>query len=447
MKKLICAVMTFALLMHCVVFSSFASAEENVLKIAVISESYAQNLTLEEAFFESNPNATIEYRLYTEEQFNVMMLTGKMGCDLVILPYNYALNLAEKGHLTPVDQALGLDGYPEQLLDVSQLLTTEAGIFGLPVHVWQTCWVWDISAGKKAGIDMPQNDWTWADYAACARNFPKDIDGDGKADVYLMRGGCLSAYPAFQNVNTGLFEQYVGAYDEFDTFAEKYLPLFREILVSDALLALDDTSGAAAVIQGKYSGNPIALIDADIERSDTFAVTMYIEGQEGYRFVTPPLLDAGNVAYKGNMSVCAMPKSAANKDLAKAFLRAMISDRALDYAFFGKDEFLVGKNPPKYAYIDDEGRFFPQFEAQGKANIYRVSAGRDIPVLSFAYSDEAYALAQDFREKLSIDTIPMSRDFYDAAWTYFQDWYLGSMSDEELTRNMQYLFALAKGVR
>ena len=84
---------------------------------------------------------------------------------------------------------------------------------------------------------------------------------------------------------------------------------------------------------------------------------------------------------------------------------------------------------------------------QNNALVYRVSAGRNISVISFVYSKAAFAKSQDFREKLSIDTFLMGRDFYDSAWSYFQAWYYGHIDDVELIRNMQYLFGIAGGIR
>ena len=448
MKRIICGILVFVVLLGC---QAFALAEEEILTIAVVTASDAMNLPAEEAFFKRYPSAVIEYRLYTEEQLNTMLITGTSEFDLAILPYQTLLNMAKKGYLASVDQVLEQDGYPAQLIDLSDLLTIDDWVFALPVSVAQQFWIWDEDIAAQAGVSMPEGDtWTWVDYAEYAKQFPKDTDGDGKADTYLMYGSCLPAYPSFRDVNLNMFTQYAAQYADFEAFGERYLELFRKNITGEALLDMEDDSDAAfeVLIREASAANPIDILNispAD-EQSDSITFSQTGE-QSGYRFLLPPLLDEGHVAYVGAMSACGMLKQAGRADLATAFLQAMVSEDALDYGTFAVNEQLVSQDPPKYMYFDENGNCTPAFSNQNDALAYRVSAGRNIPVVSFVYSESAFAVSQDFREKLSIDTFLMGRDFYDSAWAYFQEWYDGRMDDAELVRNMQYLFGIARGIR
>lgn len=234
MKRIFYGIMVAILLLHCCVF---ALAEEEVLTIAVLYSSDAENLPAEEAFFKRYPNAVIEYRLYTEEQLNTMLMTGTAEFDLAILPYQNMLNMAKKGYLTSINEVLGQDEYPEQLVDWSNLLTIDDWIFALPVSVAQQFWIWDENVATKAGLSMPEgNMWTWEDYANYATKLPKDTDGDGIADVYLMYGSYLLEYPLFRKVNLNMFTQYTVHFTDFDVFGAQYLDLFKEVLTGDALL-------------------------------------------------------------------------------------------------------------------------------------------------------------------------------------------------------------------
>lgn len=448
MKRIICGILMLAMLLSC---QAFALAEEDVLTIAVVSASDALNLPAEEAFFKRCPDAVIEYHLYTEEQLNTALITGTTEFDLAILPYQTLLNMARKGYLASVNQVLEQDGYPTQLLDLSDLLTIDDWVFALPVSVAQQFWIWDEDIAAQAGVSMPEKDaWTWADYAEYARQFPKDTDGDGTADTYLMYGSCLPAYPSFRNVNLNMFTQYAAQYTDFEAFGEQYLDLFRENITGEALLDLADDADAASevLIREASAANPIDILDGEPADESSDLITFSQMGeQSGYRFLPPPLLDENRVAYAGSMSACGMLKQAERADLAAAFLQAMVSEDALDYGTFAVSEQLVTKNPPKYMYFDENGNCTPAFSNQDDALAYRVCAGRDIPVISFVYSEAAFAASQGFREKLSIDTFLMGRDFYDSAWAYVQEWYDGRMDDAELVRNMQYLFGIAGGIR
>ena len=438
MKRIICGIIVSAILLNCHIF---ALAEDDVLTIAVVTESDAMNLPAEEAFFKRHPNAVIEYHLYTEEQLNTMLITGTSEFDLAILPYQIMLNMAKKGYLTSLDQVLEQDDYPVQLIDLSDLLTIDDWVFALPVSVAQQFWIWDEEIAAQIGISMPEEDaWTWADYAEYAKNFPQDTDSDGKADTYLMYGSCLPAYPAFHNVNLNMFTQYAARSTDFEAFGERYLELFKETLTSDALLDMEDNSDVApeVLIREASADNPIGIMTESL---------VEVEEQSGYRFLTPPLLDDNDISYVGSMSACGILKHAKREDLASSFLQGMVSEDALAYSTFSLDTQLVSKERPKYAYFDESGSFAPNFVNQNNARSYRVAAGRNIPVISFLYSQEAFEKSQVFREKLSVDTFLMGRDFYDSAWANFQEWYYGHIDDAELVQNMQYLFGIARGIR
>ena len=367
-----------------------------------------------------------------------MLITGTTEFDMAILPYQTLLNMAKKGLLAPVSQAIDQSAYPDQLIDMSELLTIDDWVFALPMNIAQTFWIWDESIAAQAGISYPEEAaWSWEDYAELANQFPRDADGDGMADIYLMYGSYLPAYPAFESVNLNMFTQYAAQQSDFAAFAEQYLELFREILVSDALLNINEDTGSFCVlIQEASADTPLDIMNGSL-----------VEEQGGFRFLAPPLLDSRNIQYAGSMSACAMMKNADRNDLAAAFLRAMISEDALHYGVFRKNTRLISRNPPKQMYFDENGDFEPVFMEQDGRNAYRVAAGRDIPVISFVYSDDAFALSQDFRAKLTIDTFLMGRDFYDAAWANFQEWYVGHLNNEQLIEGMEYLFGIARGQR
>lgn len=448
MKRIICGILVFVALLNSPVF---ALAENDVLTIAVVAASDALNLPAEEAFFKRFPNAVIEYRLYTEEQLNTTLIAGTPEFDLAILPYPLLLNMAKKGYLAPVDSALGSSGYPSQLLDLSDLLTLDDRVFALPVSVAQTFWIWDADAAALIGLSMPEADaWTWADYAEYAKKLPQDADGDGNADTYLMYGSCLPAYPAFHNVNLNMFTQYAAQFSDFEAFGDQYLDLFREIITGDALLDMSAPSDAASevLIREASAANPIDILNLSLADDSSESIQFSQTGeQSGYRFLPPPLLDESSPRYAGSMTACGMLKHARREDLASAFLQGMVSEDALDYGTFAGDDQLVSSEPPKHLYFDESGSFAPAFTNQDHALAYRVSAGRSIPVVSFAYSRAAFAKSQKFREKLSVDTFLMGRDFYDSAWSYLQEWYNGHIDDAALVQRMQYLFGVARGIR
>ena len=101
-----------------------ATAEETEqrLVIAITSEEDALYLPIEEAFFKANPGVTIEYRLYSSNQLNSLLMTNQADFDIIISGYTRMIDMAEKDYLLTLDQ-IGMETYPAELLDVSELLT------------------------------------------------------------------------------------------------------------------------------------------------------------------------------------------------------------------------------------------------------------------------------------------------------------------------------------
>lgn len=184
MNKLLSGILVLVLVFFCCSVTGFA--ENETLVIAVVQSTDAMNIPVEEAFFKAYPNASIEYHLYTENQLNTMLITNTSEFDLVILPYPNLLNMAKKGYLVPMEQILGLRDYPESLIDLSDILTLGSEVFALPVSIAQQFWIWDANIAEQIGISYPADAWIWADYIEIAKCFPKDINGDGRRESYLM---------------------------------------------------------------------------------------------------------------------------------------------------------------------------------------------------------------------------------------------------------------------
>ena len=84
MKRFISFV-TYLLLLAGIPFCTFAEDQPERLIIAMINyETGAQNFSIEEAFFKAHPNATIEYRIYSSEQFNGVLMNGQCDFDLAL---------------------------------------------------------------------------------------------------------------------------------------------------------------------------------------------------------------------------------------------------------------------------------------------------------------------------------------------------------------------------
>ena len=75
-----------------------AEAAEQRLVIAITSEESALNLPLEEAFFKANPGVTVEYRLYSSNQLDSLLMTNQADFDMIILGYAGLMDMVEKDY-------------------------------------------------------------------------------------------------------------------------------------------------------------------------------------------------------------------------------------------------------------------------------------------------------------------------------------------------------------
>lgn len=414
-------------LLLCVLFLTFpasaALAEESEhLVIAIINyEHEAENFPIEEAFFKEHPNATIEYRLYTSEQFNAVLMNGQCDFDLAVATYSLERAMLERGYIQTLD-TIGLTEYPEQLIDLSHLLMVDGKLIGIPLWEVQECYFWDTGLARKAGVSYPASAgyWTWEDFAELCRQLPKDTDGDGEPDVYLMYGSSLADCPYLQNVNPDMILNYLPLHaDDMDLFFTEYFDLFRETFTSDALLKFDRSETKKYVIISYSSGlNPIA-------QTGTLMPIPVFSADEDYQM--------------GGVTSLVLMQNAPHAELAADFLHAALSDEALSL-FFGDDTRLMAKKAPTKV-VTNLGTLKPVFSDVDGIKTAYVAAGRRY--FTRAYSAGGYSKAQAFRAKLFASTFPGTSDFYGAVWSYLQEWYLGHISDAELQESVTYLVEMA----
>ena len=329
--------------------------------------------------------------------------------------------MLERGYIQTLD-TIGLMEYPEQLIDLSHLLMVDGKLIGIPLWEVQSCYFWDAVLARKAGISYPASAgyWTWEDFAELCRQLPKDTDGDGEPDVYLMYGTMLADCPYLQNVNPDMILNYLPLHaDDMDTFFTEYFDLFREIFTSDALLAFDRSETKKHVLISYSSGlNPI-------DRAGTLMPIPVFSADEDYQM--------------GGVSSLVLMQNAPHAELAADFLHAALSDEALSL-FSGDETRLMAKKAPTKR-VTNQQTLKPVFSDVNGIKTAYVTAGRRY--FTSIYSAGGYSKAQAFREKLFESTFPGKSDFHGAVWSYLQEWYLGHISDAELQESVTYLVEMA----
>lgn len=454
-----------------------ATAEETEqrLVIAITSEEDALYLPIEEAFFKANPGVTIEYCLYSSNQLNSLLMTNQTDFDMIITGYAGLMDMVEKDYLLTLDQ-IGLEAYPAELLDMSELLMYNEKLFALPISIGQEAWFIHYELSEQNNIEYPAKDgaWTWDEYLEFSKRFPILFGKNREKNLYMMTGASLLDYPALQNVQVDMFLNYLALYpNEINRFFTDYFPTFRQVLKSDALMPrkLDEsgilrenrTNDVLMVITS--ADNPIGMMQSFMAREgylDTLAlmhdpnltfsggpteeeiVNEILPSLNSWMLLPVPVFDKNDVRYLGYMTACGIMKNAPHKELAAKFIEAMYSEEALDTGVVMGETAFIGRECPSQLILDKYA-YYPVFMDENGTQVYTVEAGRSFEYIPFTsmYAEHMYYEAQEYRSHLAVTRFHAQRDFYNAVWSYLQEWYLGHISDAELQESVTYLVEMA----
>lgn len=453
-----------------------AEKTEQRLVIAITSEEDALNLPIEEAFFKNNPNVTIEYRLYSSNQLNSLLMTNQADFDIIISGYTRMMDMAEKDYLLTLDQ-IGLEAYPAELLDVSELLTYNGKMFALPISIGQEAWFIHYELSEQNNIEYPAKDgvWTWDDYLEFSKQFPLTFGENGEKNLYMMTGTSLLDFPSLQNIQIDMFLNCLKLYpNDIERFFTDYFPTFRQTLKSDALLPMEldesrleraeRTNDLLVVTTG--DDNPIVLMQSCMTREGylntlelmhdpnlTFSgdgpteeeiVNEILPSLNSWMLLPVPLFDKNDVRYLGYMTACGIMKNAEHKELAAKFIETMYSQEALDVGVVMGETAFIGRECPRQLILDKYA-YYPVFMDENGTQVYTVEAGRSFNYIPFTsmYAEHMYYEAQEYRSHLAVTRFHAQRDFYNAVWSYLQEWYLGHISDAELQESVSYLVEMA----
>lgn len=452
-----------------------AEEAEQRLVIAITSEESALNLPLEEAFFKANPGVTIEYRLYSSNQLNSLLMTNQTDFDMIITGYAGLMDMVEKDYLLTLDQ-IGLEAYPAELLDVSKLLTYNGKLFALPISIRQEAWFFHYELSEQNNIEYPAKDgvWTWDEYLKFSKKFPISFGENGEKHLYMMTGTSLLDFPSLQNIQVEMFTNYLKLYPkDIERFFTDYFPTFRQVLKSDALMPMElnesrflreERTNDLLVVKSTED-NPIGMMQSFKAREgylDTLAlmrdpnwtfsggpteeeiVNEILPTLDSWMLLPVPVLDKNDVRYLGYMTACGIMKNAPHKELAAKFIEAMYSEEALDMGVVMGETAFIGRECPSQLILDKYA-YYPVFMDENGTQVYTVEAGRSFEYIPFTsmYAEHMYYEAQEYRSHLAVTRFHAQRDFYNAVWSYLQEWYIGHISDAELQESVTYLVEMA----
>jgi multiple sugar transport system substrate-binding protein len=122
-----------------------------------------------QAFEKENPGVTIDYEFGGWNDYWTRVTTMAAGNnlpDIIQQDYQYLTEWESRGLILSLDEyersgVLDFSGVTDGALEGGR---TGGSLFGVSLGINSTCILLDVDAFKKAGIALPGDNWTWADF-------------------------------------------------------------------------------------------------------------------------------------------------------------------------------------------------------------------------------------------------------------------------------------------
>lgn len=209
-KKLVVGLLVFSLLVS--VTGVVVLAEETVRLSGWVSSPQETKLLkkLLESFESKYPDINVKYEPISGNYMQKIqtMLAAGNAPDVFYLDSSEAPTLMSTGALQPIDQYIeesdfNLDDFFDSLLNG---FTWEGNVYGLPKDVSTLALFYNKELFDEAGVEYPDQSWTWQDYISAGEKITKDTDGDGKIDQWgMVLTSSLSRFLPFVYQNEGKF--------------------------------------------------------------------------------------------------------------------------------------------------------------------------------------------------------------------------------------------------
>ena len=155
------------------VLAAPALAEERVKKLEVAwwgsQARHERTIQVLRMFEAANPGIAVDYEYGNFNDYWTRLTTLAAGNnlpDVMQQDYQYLTEWVRAGLLVPLDEfaAKGILDFSDVADSALNGGRTEGKLYGVSLGVNSTCIVLDAAAFEKAGINLPRENWTWADF-------------------------------------------------------------------------------------------------------------------------------------------------------------------------------------------------------------------------------------------------------------------------------------------
>ncbi|MCY1151870.1 MAG: sugar ABC transporter substrate-binding protein [Sphaerochaetaceae bacterium] len=199
MKKLLLAMMVILTISISSVFAGGQSEETQAKEDEnIVLEWWTWDADLKEknqeiiaAYEEKHPNVTINNTIVSTKEYwtkiRILANQNKLP-DVFTMSSSTLEEWAENGLVLELDSYIDSDNtreifYPK-LLDAVKDVSATDHYYALPFALVTTTLFYNKDAFDEAGLEYPNDDWTWDDFRSAAKKLTVDKDNDGTIDQY-----------------------------------------------------------------------------------------------------------------------------------------------------------------------------------------------------------------------------------------------------------------------
>ncbi len=161
----------------------------SALNIAVASDMDIGNVVLsttEQLFLDRYIGTMVDMQVMTADQLRLDLMSNPGRFDLIVAEPSLWNDLAQAGVFEDLEKHEALADAWRLWIDMSATCRYKGRLMG--VTLWDNCDVLSVNSQLIPlldDIEWPQPDWTWDDFLALARACRKDLNEDGKPDLYV----------------------------------------------------------------------------------------------------------------------------------------------------------------------------------------------------------------------------------------------------------------------
>jgi multiple sugar transport system substrate-binding protein len=280
-------------------------------------------------FERENPNVTVYYDFAGWEDYWTKLVTMAAGNnlpDVMQQDYQYLQEWADRGLIVPLDVYLGGAGAELQGVPESSLASGRIGgrLYGVNLGDNSLCMMLDVDAFSRAGVALPSDDWSWADWETVCLILTRTLgmpamSGQPAHDhiwraLYLGRG-----FWGFSEDGASL-----GYPEEQDALFAEHLKRAKRVLDAGAIIPYSEVVASRTkgveddwIVQGRSA--------ITFAWSNQVVAVWSAAGIDSRRFELRPLPRAGAGALSSNYLKPSMflsiTKNAMNRDLGVRLIR------------------------------------------------------------------------------------------------------------------------------